>query len=59
MVSGDKLKVLMIENSVHDAEQIVLLLARSGFQTEYLQIIVKSSLGFSFIRLRFAAINCP
>lgn len=38
MVSGDKLKVLMIENSVHDAEQIVLLLARSGFQTEYLQI---------------------
>ena len=38
MVSGDKLKVLMIENSAHDAEQIVLLLARSGFQTECLQI---------------------
>lgn len=38
MVSGDKLKVLMIENSAHDAEQIALLLARSGFQTEYLRI---------------------
>ncbi len=42
MVSGDKLKVLMIENSAQDVEQIVLLLTRSGFQTEYLQI---SSIG--------------
>lgn len=38
MVSEDKLKVLMIEDSEQEAEQISLLLAKGGFQTEYLRV---------------------
>ncbi|GKS68302.1 PAS domain S-box-containing protein [Nitrosomonas sp. PY1] len=38
MANKDKLKVLMVENSEHDVEQVMLLLARGGFQTEHLQI---------------------
>lgn len=39
MVSEDKLKVLMIEDSEQEAEQISLLLARGGFQTEYSRVV--------------------
>jgi len=39
MPSEDKLKVLMIEDSEHEAEQILSVLAQGGFRTEHLRII--------------------